>query len=103
MGLTLAHPAHSVLTRACEEGARAHARVRASVHGEPLPSRRDASLAPHCAALGFEVAAARFEYCAVSAPREAAHLRWHEVRTGVWCLPSHGCVARAMLRSLRQS
>ncbi len=27
----------------------------------------------------------------------------HEVRTGVCCLPSHGCVARAMLRSLRQS
>ncbi len=27
----------------------------------------------------------------------------HEVRTGVCCLPSHGCVARAILRSLRQS
>jgi hypothetical protein len=79
MGLTLAHPAHSrsALTRACEEGARAHACVRKSVHWEPLPkpSRSDASTAPQKAALGFEVAAARFECCADKAPREAAHLR----------------------------
>jgi hypothetical protein len=77
--LTLAHPAHSrsALTRACEEGACACtcAHVDMSVHCEPLPSRSDASLARHCAALGFESAAKKFEYCADSAPSAAAYLR----------------------------
>ena len=89
------HAAHSHV-RARKARARAH--VRMSVHCEPLPSRSDASLAPHCAALGFEFAAARFECCADSAPSEAAHLRcargtdrWH----GVCRLPSNCCVARA--------
>jgi hypothetical protein len=44
MGLTLARPAHS---HARARNARAHARVRMSVHCEPLPSRSNASLAPH--------------------------------------------------------
>jgi hypothetical protein len=65
MGHTLAHPAHSNV-RARE--------VRVSVQCEPLPSRSDASLAPHGAA-SFEPAAARFEYCAGSAPHEAAYLQ----------------------------
>jgi hypothetical protein len=88
--------------------ARAHARVRMSVHCEPLPSRSDASLvdftlAPHCAALGFEFAAARFEYCAGSAPSEAASLQC--ARGTDRCMVSSASWLRGscMLRSLRKS
>jgi hypothetical protein len=95
MGLTLAHPAHSNV-RARE--------VRVSVHCEPLPSRCDASLPPQCAALGFEsAAAARFEYCAVSAPREAAYLRCARGTHRSMLSSAAWLRGTCVLRALRQS
>jgi hypothetical protein len=89
MGLTLAHPAHSHVPAR---------EVRVSVHCEPLPSCSDA-----LAASGFEFAAARFEYCTVSAPSEPPYLRC--ARGTDRCMWPSITLLRGtcMLRALRQS
>ena len=94
------HAAHS---QARARKARARVPVRMSVHCEPLPSCSGASLAPHSAALGFEFAAARLEYCADSASSEAAYLRFAGGTDG--CMLSSIALLRGtcVLRSPRQS